>query len=97
MRGAIHAPLIEKGNRMLNSKRTVLVLLALVLTVLAAASSFAPAADACVKPGVYRYYNNSLYTVQVGTKTVSCTCQVTSSGTVTSYVKFSAYNCSDPL
>lgn len=82
---------------MLNSKRVVLVLLALVLTGLAVASSFSPAADACVIPGVYRYYSSSSYTVQVGTKTVSCTCKVTMTGTVTNWVRFSAYNCDDPL
>jgi type IV secretory pathway protease TraF len=77
---------------MLNSKRTLLVLLALVLTVLAMTASFVPDASACYPAGVYRYYN-STYTVQVGTMTVTCACKITVTGTKTGYVRFSPYTC----
>jgi hypothetical protein len=82
---------------MLRSKRTVLILLALVLTGLAFASSFTPTASACYPYGVYKYYSSSSYINQVGTMTVSCTCKITVTGTKTSYVKYTAYNCSEPL
>ena len=82
---------------MMNSKRTVLVLLALLLTGLAVASSFAPTADACYPAGVYKYYSSSTYAVQVGTMTVTCACKITVTGTKTGYVRFTAYNCSEPL
>lgn len=79
---------------MLN-KRTLLVLLALVLTVLAVTSSFVPNASACYPAGIYRYYNS--YNVQVGTMTVTCDCKITVTGTKTGTVRFTAYNCSGPL
>lgn len=79
---------------MLNSKRALLVLLALILTGLAVMSSFAPPADACYPPGYYRYYSSSSYTTQVGTMNVTCACKITVTGTKTSYVRFSAYDCS---
>ena len=81
---------------MLNSKRVVLILLALVLTSLAVASSFVPAAYACLPIGVYRYYYSASYTVQVGTKSVRCPCIITTTGTVTSYVKYTASSCIEP-
>jgi hypothetical protein len=77
----------------MNSKRTLLVLLALVLTVLAMTASFVPEASACYPAGVYRYYSSSSYTNQVGTMTVTCACKITVTGTKTGYVRFSAYTC----
>ena len=75
-------------------KRAALVLLALLLTGFAVASSFVPTADACYPPGYYRYYSSSSYTYQVGTMNVTCACKITVTGTKTSYVRFSAYDCS---
>jgi hypothetical protein len=78
---------------MLTSKRTLLVVLAIVLTCLTVASAYAPPAAACYPAGVYRYYSNQYYTNQVGQMTVTCACKITVTGTKTGYVRFTAYTC----
>ena len=84
---------------MSKSVRTVLAAIAILLTCFAFAASFVPDAAACLPYGTYRYYSSSSYTVQVGTKIVKCNCVITTTGTVTSYVKFTAYTgtCGEPL
>ena len=81
---------------MLKSKRMLLAVLAIVLTVLALASMSPQAANACLPIGIYRYYSSPSHTVQVGQKTVSCPCKITMTGTQTPYVVYTSRPCIEP-
>lgn len=78
---------------MLKSKRLLLAALAIVLTALALATMSPAPAHACLPIGVYKYYSTPSHTVQVGTKTVSCPCVITMTGTQTPYVVYTARTC----
>lgn len=82
---------------MLKSKRTWLVALAIVLTVLANLSIFVPKADACWAYGVTRYYSDPCYTNLVGERAVYCNCTLSQWGTTTSYSVFTSFDCSGDL
>jgi hypothetical protein len=85
----------EKGFPMLKPNRTLLAILAIVLTGLTYLSTATPKADACWAAGTHNYYSDCSYTTLVGQLTVFCACGGASSwGTATSYDIFTQTDCS---
>ncbi len=82
------------SNRVTPATRRRIVLALLLLAAVAAVGLTAPRSVSAIGlPGYCQYYSDATYTTVVGSRSIGCCGQVTTTGTVTPYVRCQRVYC----